>query len=616
MYRNTPSMPRAGDGARGGAARRAPERLLHAQPVPRPVRAGAGVPLPRGAGRRAAPDARRAAAARREVLPGGQRPRRQRRGRADRAAHAGRPVGAGRLRAAGAVRAGRPGAEQHAVRAPRGGGGRARPGRGHHAGRAPVHRLQGRAAVRRRAPARALPAARHRRRVRGLLPHRARLGLRRRLHQVARRAGAGRQALGAQRLQDLDQQRRHRRDHDGVRADAGDARRQDDGQGDGLHRGARLRRRVLRPAREQDGHPLLQHHRGVLRGRQGARRERAGRRRQRLQGGDEHPQQRALRHGGGAGRHAARGAAPGRRARRHARAVRQASLRVRLRAGEAGAHGDAAVRDRVAGLHGERQHGRGLPGLPPGGGHLQGVRVGLGVARRGRGHPDPGRHGLHEGRGAGARAARPTHLPHLRGHQRHPAPVRGAHRHPVRGLAAAGAAARLQAAHGAPRAHLQRGGAPRHARRGAGARRRRGRAGVRRAARRGARAGAPGAAVRRVRGGGAAQARARRAGRAAAAAAAGGGRRGRVHGGRGAVAGVARAPPRAGGRGARGAHGGGVDGGGHGAAGRAGGGAGPARRAPRRATHGAGPRRGGGGRPDLALAAQPVTRPRHIPPCR
>lgn len=51
----------------------------------------------------------------------GQRPGQERRGRADRGAHRGRAVGAGRLRAAGARRAGRPGALQHAVRAPRGG---------------------------------------------------------------------------------------------------------------------------------------------------------------------------------------------------------------------------------------------------------------------------------------------------------------------------------------------------------------------------------------------------------------------------------------------------------------------------------------------------------------
>lgn len=40
-------------------------------------------------------------------------------------------------------------------------------------------------------------------------------------------AGAGRRALHPQRLQDLDQQRRHRRDHDRVRADARREGRQD-----------------------------------------------------------------------------------------------------------------------------------------------------------------------------------------------------------------------------------------------------------------------------------------------------------------------------------------------------------------------------------------------------
>lgn len=55
----------------------------------------------------------------------GERPGQERRGRADRGGHAGGAVGAGRVRTAGAGRARRAGAQQHAVRAPRGGGGRA-----------------------------------------------------------------------------------------------------------------------------------------------------------------------------------------------------------------------------------------------------------------------------------------------------------------------------------------------------------------------------------------------------------------------------------------------------------------------------------------------------------
>jgi len=55
-------------------------------------------------------------------------------------------------------------------------------------------------------------------------------------------------------------------------------------------------------------------------------------------------------------------------------------------------------------------------------------------------HSDHGRHGLHEGRGHGARAAGPADLPHLRGRQRHPAAVRGADGHELCGQALAGAA--------------------------------------------------------------------------------------------------------------------------------------------------------------------------------
>lgn len=58
-----------------------------------------------------------------------------------------------------------------------------------------------------------------------------------------------------------------------------------------------------RSSREEDGHQGVQHRRGLLRQRPGAGRLRAGRGGRRLQGGHEHPEQRALRDGGRPLRH-------------------------------------------------------------------------------------------------------------------------------------------------------------------------------------------------------------------------------------------------------------------------------------------------------------------------
>ena len=70
---------------------------------------------------------------------------------------------------------------------------------------------------------------------------------------------------------------------------------------------------------------------------------------------------------------------------------------------------------------------QGLRGLPAGGGHLEGVRLGGGVVRDGRGHPDPGRDGLYEGRRPREGYARPQDLQDLRGHQRHPQALHRSH---------------------------------------------------------------------------------------------------------------------------------------------------------------------------------------------
>ena len=71
MHVCTRQLPMAGH--RGGREARcgARERLLHAEPVPRPPGDGTGVPLPRAAQRGPASDPAGARAARREVFPRG-----------------------------------------------------------------------------------------------------------------------------------------------------------------------------------------------------------------------------------------------------------------------------------------------------------------------------------------------------------------------------------------------------------------------------------------------------------------------------------------------------------------------------------------------------------------
>ena len=139
--------------------------------------------------------------------------------------------------------------------------------------RAPVHRLQGHRPLRHRgAEAEVSAAVRVGRAGCGILPHRARLRVRRAGDEVDGDALSRRHALPADGHEDLDLERRLRRSLHGLRQGRSRDRRKDEAARHGVHRRRPRAGHLARQARREDGHQGVGHARRLLRERAGARR--------------------------------------------------------------------------------------------------------------------------------------------------------------------------------------------------------------------------------------------------------------------------------------------------------------------------------------------------------